>query len=446
MSGQEADPAVESRGVPWYIRPKIVLPAVVGLITLSALFAREQIVGRSGDPRLTTYSTQPQGAQLFYELLMRLGWTVLRRESADLPPGAGHIHAVLDPAIGLRGSEVHELLEDVRRGNALLTVLTTQASTIADSLHLRVDQRSFYSRQVLAEPSDACADPVSRGLFSSLTELWPDGRAHLYALQWTAPPPDSVREFVTLAAASDDERQEREAEEAGSSSAPRPRDTPLDARPSVVGFPLGYGRVVVASDPDFLKNDVLRVCRYGLDVRAVRALEYLRDGGEGPRQTILFDEYHQGFGEQPGTTRAIVSYLWTVPSGRLFLQIMVAGLVLLLALAPRALPPRTLSRIERRSPLEHVDALARAYAQVSVTRTTVSHLLHGARRRLEQGTQRLRSAVSDEEFLKRIELAAPELAGHIAVVRHGLEESISTHELKQAVTSLQRIEDTLRNG
>jgi hypothetical protein len=422
-----------------------VLPLVVGLLALSVLFARERIVGRTGDDRLTTYSTQPQGAQLFYELAQRLGWVVRRREGSTLPGGTGIIHAVLDPPIDLRIAEVHELLEDVRGGNALLVVLAPRTGVIADSLHFRVDQRDFYARPVLAELTGTCPDTLPLDPFEAMVELWPDGRAHLYALAATAPPPEGLQEFVTLGAASDAERAARAAEVDADSVGPS-SEAPLDPRPSVVGFPLGRGRVVVASDPDFLRNDVLRVCRYGLDVRAVRALEYLRDGAAAPRRIILFDEYHQGYGEQPGSTRTIASYLSGVSSGRLVLQLAVAGLVLILALAPRAIRPRDPERIERRSPLEHVDALARAYAQVGAARTATTHLLRGVRRRLERGAGRLRAIRTDEEFLRRVEQTDPALAGDAELVRRALADGARPEALAEAGAALGRIEASLIKG
>src|SRR4029450_6670951 len=96
-----------------------------------------------------------------------------------------------------------------------------------------------------------------------------------------------------------------------------------DRLPAAIGFPLGRGRVVVAADPDLLRNDVLRVCEWGADVAAVRILEYVSDSapGGGRRQRLVFDEYHQGYGEQPGTMRGIFRYLARTGSGHLVLQL-----------------------------------------------------------------------------------------------------------------------------
>src|SRR3954465_4308284 len=132
--------------------------------------------------------------------------------------------------------------------------------------------------------------------------------------------------------------------------------------------------------------------------------EYLA-AGTPRRDRLVFDEYHQGFGTHPGTLRAIVVYLARSSSGHVLLQGMLAGLVLLLALGPRPLPPHEIERVERRSPLEHVGALAQAYARVGGTRAATTRLLHGVRRRVERSSSRGPGTIqnaheSDARFLE----------------------------------------------
>jgi hypothetical protein len=434
---------------PWYTRPRVVLTAAAGLVVLSALFAPNVEVGRSGDSRLTTYHTGPQGASLFFELADRLGWTLEQRLVPALPPGPERVHALLSVPLALRATEVHELLEQVRAGAGLLLVLDPGGDAVGDSLHIRVDDDDFYDRTVQAEPAVTCPDSTR-----SFFPLWPDNRAHLYGLRFTAPPPSEVASmFVMLGGPPSPDAivdQIGIPLPAGIDSAmratarARARQASTAPVPAVIGFPYGRGRVVVASDPDFLRNDVLRECSYGLDVRAVRALEYLRDGGDRPRSTIVFDEYHQGFGRQPGTTRAVAGYLVRTRSGNLLFQMLGAGLVLLLALAPRALPPRHPERIERRSPLEHVDALARAYGQLGATRTAAAHLVRGVRRRLERGAIRARTVRTDEAFLDRVQESTPALSGDVAIVRRALRERVPPQDLELAGAALERIETSLK--
>ena len=72
-NGAAENPNAPETPAPWYARPRVVLPAFVALLVLSTLFAEDLTIGRTGDPRLSTYHTQPQGAALFYDLTERLG-------------------------------------------------------------------------------------------------------------------------------------------------------------------------------------------------------------------------------------------------------------------------------------------------------------------------------------------------------------------------------------
>ncbi|HVA57161.1 MAG: DUF4350 domain-containing protein [Gemmatimonadaceae bacterium] len=408
-------PPVTTAPSRWFARPSVVLLLVAVVVIVVALLTPEPVNGRSGDARLTTYSAQPQGAQLFYELAGRLGWTVARRTTPAVVGDPSTIQAELSPIEPLRALEVHALLDAVRRGGALLVVLSGAAGPLGDSLHVLPGVGGVI-KPVRSADTGAC--PEYSGV---AVPLWPAAEERLYTLRWSAPPPNDRVDFVFV-----------------SSSAHG-----TDSLPAVVGFPLGRGRVVVASDPDFLRNDALRVCRYGLSVAAVQALEYVSAGGPAPRRRVVFDEYHQGFGAQPGTMSAITMYLGGTASGHLLLQLLGAGVVLLLAVAPRALAPRDTPRVERRSPLEHVDALARAYAQVGATRTVVTRLVRGVRRRIGLAATRATAGQSDEAFLDWVSREAPDLTADAARVRRGLRAPVSRHELAAVGVALRHIEFSL---
>ena len=104
----------------WFARPEVILPVVGAMILLVALIAPQAKFGRTGDARLSTYSTEPQGARLFYEMSQRLGWNVEQQKLASLPSDTSTTIALLDPAVELRASDTHALLERVRHGGALL--------------------------------------------------------------------------------------------------------------------------------------------------------------------------------------------------------------------------------------------------------------------------------------------------------------------------------------
>jgi hypothetical protein len=449
----------------WFLRPRVVLPAILVLIVLVALLTPEEIRGRSGDARLTTYSASPQGARLLYELAQRLGWRVERwTETNMLPSDPNAVVAVLEPWQPLGAIETHRLLEHVRAGGGLLYVMNGRGP-LNDSLHVKRGLLGGTYRETPAGSADASSakEPARRdtavvGASDSLTTdssttsdeeeeasatppecakysrtggalpMWDIPNPVLYQFDWVGARPAHVVMFALA-----DLGPQR-------SDSSRKRSSPAAA-----GFPLGRGRVVVVSDADFFRNDVLRVCRWGVDVATVRMLEYVSDG-DTRRERLVFDEYHQGYGAHPGTLRAIVTYLSRAPSGHVLAQGLAAGLVLLLALGPRALAPRDEARVERRSPLEHVSALAHAYARVAATRTASRQLLRGVRRRVErtaQGATPSHRAESDEHFLDAIARDTPALAPDSALVRRALSHPLAPRAFEAAGAALRRIESSL---
>jgi hypothetical protein len=139
----------------------------------------------------------------------------------------------------------------------------------------------------------------------------------------------------------------------------------------------------------------------------------------------------------------VQAYLAGTPSGHAVLQLCASGLLLLLAAAPRVLPPRVDRRVERRSPLEHVDALARAYLQVGATRTATLRLVRGLRRRVDRGMARGRAADRDESFLARVAETKPALAADVALLRNALSTSVTQAEFREVGNAIGRIEAAL---
>jgi hypothetical protein len=197
---------------------------------------------------------------------------------------------------------------------------------------------------------------------------------------------------------------------------PAPSAEHLPREAAAFGFTLGRGRVVVYSDPDLLRNDVVRICRWDIGHRVVESLDWV---AAGRRQALVFDEYDQGYGTQPSMWRVSREFLFGSTVGRAFAQAIGAALVLMLALGVRPIPPRDVPRIERRSPLEHVDALARAYERINATRLVARRLAAGLRRRHGRGTWSARAAGTgggdaDERFLSAVVVGHPGVAADAA--------------------------------
>lgn len=408
-----SDAVVKGRDRDWWARPRIVLPAVGAMMLLVALLTPEESVGRAGDSRLSTHLAGPMGARAFYETAARFGYVATQRDSLDQPAPANGttIHAVLAPPGELSERDAHAYLEGVRAGDALLYV-ADRRTPLSDSLGIYLRPGGVL----------AIADADTTGCHGrdDLTpSLWFDGRVHLNAVRLRATV-SPTEEFAPL---------ESEA-------------SPSDAvvGHAAIGFPLGAGRVIGMTDPDLLRNDVLRRCHWGADAIAMRMLEWLRAGGARPRTSLVFDEYRQGYGHKPSMYALVGGFLVDNPAGRALLGVVAAGLVLLVAAAPRPLPPRDREMVERRDPLEQVDALALAYEQVSASRTATARLLRGMRARLGAISGRQRS---DDDFLTAALEIVPDRADDVAAIRHALRDTIPSRDLPDVGAALRRLEASL---
>lgn len=210
--------------------------------------------------------------------------------------------------------------------------------------------------------------------------------------------------------------------------------------PAAIGLPLGKGRVVVVADGDWLRNDVLRVCRWHAGVTSVRMLEWLSAGGT-PRHLVV-DEWHQGRGIHPSAAGALGYFVTRDPRGRMLAQGVVAALLLLAALGARPLVPAAGGRIERRSPFEHVGALARAYEEIEATRVVTRRLVRGLRRRL--GATAGQGGPRDEEsLLAALESRHPALQPQVALVREALARPQTPARLLEVGRAVAEIERTV---
>ena len=409
-------PPAGARAREWWTRPGVVLPIVGTVALIVALITPQAASGRFGDARLSSHLASSLGARVLHDMAARLGWRTMQRDSLPAPLAANGrtIHAVLAPVTLVTPAEAHRYLEAVRAGDALLLVLDRR-TPLSDSLGV-----THYPRGGILPPY-AAASSECGGRKELTPPLWADARVHLFGLRWLrGAPPDRVV-FASL-----------DRDELGM---PHPGE-------GAVGYAFGTGRVVVVADPDLLRNDVLRHCAWGADVIAVHMLEWLRAGARAPRATLVFDEYHQGYGSRPSVFGVTAGFLLDVPLGRALSVGVLAALILLLAVAPRPMRPQEIERIERRDPLEQVDALAHAYEQVRATRTITARLLRGLRWRIERGGPHTRGR-ADNEFLDATVARAPALHPDVALVRRALRDTITDRELPAVGAALRRIEHTL---
>ena len=389
-----------NQGSSW-ATPRKVIAAFLVVVVVGTILTPNTNPESAG--RLTTFAADPGGARGLHEVARRLGWPVSRAESPFAAPlDSGAIYVVLSPPIDLTSLEVSAVLDAVRAGGGLFLV-PGAGSPIMDSLGLKVTHTALGPHEI-----------VRRAAWDSLG-VRPNTRWPYAVIEETD---STVPGVVTLL------------------STRRLRgNLAIDTQPLVVGVPVGKGRIAILADGTVLANSDLRDETSA--VLPIRLLEWIAPGRRPP---LVFAEYHQGYGRHPSVMRSIRLAVFETAPGRAALQFIAAGLVLLLVHGIRPISPRPRARVERRSPIEHVGALAHAYAQVAATRTATRRLVHGLRRRHPIGTLR---AASDEEYLASLTARYPGVAPQVELLNAAMADSRSTERFREAGAAVAHIERTL---
>lgn len=399
------------RSVRW-LSPRIVFSFLALVVVAGILLSPSDEVAPVY--LLTTHSASAFGARGLLEVLQRLGWRATQR---DVPfrsrLDTSTVYAVLDPPADLTSSEVGEVLDAVRRGAGLLVVPRT-GTMISDSLKIGT---RFSSMPMVVDSStssgglegdDGLPIDMSEGLPPFLESLRPLRRSRSDSTK--VPFPSDALHFVTLRAG----RGRRE--------------------PGVLGLRYGSGRIALLADRRMLQNGMLR--RGPSATLAVRLVEWLSAGREA---TVSFDEFHQGYGVHPSLPRTLWRALVTTPPGRLTIQAMIAALLLLVAAGARPLAPTARATIERRSPLEHVGALSRAYQQIGATRIATRQLVRGLRRRHPQGA--VSGGGGDESaYLRGLSTRYPEVADDVTFLVGASARQLPAEDFPRVGAAIDHIE------
>lgn len=326
----------------------VVIGALLVSLALLALILRTRAgEPASDDPRLSTYHSAPGGARALRLVLEELGLPTRQRLEpfVDEPADDAAAIALLAPVEALTPREVSTLLDWVRAGGTLIYV-PGRATLLSDSLELLRRSLMPDTVRALQRPTwqGRTATPTADTLATGVIEI-PFFRAAFIDTVGPLLRPD-VR--VQMA---------------------------VDGAPTVVAFAYDAGRVVAFSDALPLTNLHLRDGDAALlFARAVE--EAVAEG-----RVLEFAEYHQGHRAGGGPWRALRAFLGT-PPGYAVLQAALAGLALLLLVGHRFGSPYPAAPARRRSPIEHVDALATAYARAGARQTARRFLLEGLHRRL----------------------------------------------------------------
>ena len=470
MIASAASPTAAAPLLDRLLAPRVVFTALAVFLVVAVLVT-PNAVGDDSRGSLSTLAYDRGGARGWYEGAKRLGWRVTR--STERYRGAldtAAVYVVLSPDIEPTAAEVGPLLAAVRAGAGLI-VSPFPGSPLADSLHVhrgpmepfgfKISDGTF--TPVKLPPSHRTSD--NEAVTDSTASDTATERRTIEAPTDTVEPNEVDVSDDTVDWASADSAREasehvlgrmtlrkeiadydRQVRFALTARRTLPEDTVVflgvlttdklafRRRPAVLGLPLGRGRVVAIGDPWIVRNQLLDEEK--LVVLPERMLEW---SAPSPNARVVFDEYHHGMGRHASVIGAMKRALSNTPVGRVALQLMLAGLVLLIALGTRPIPPRPRMRVERRSPFEHVGALARAYSQIGATRLAARRLVRGLRRRHGAGNR----VEDDAAFLRRLAIRHPALRPNVERLIAAGQTALPPREFTLLADDIDMIERTL---
>jgi hypothetical protein len=343
------------------MRPRTELAVGLGLLALvgigvGALGSRRASGTAEATPRRSTFRSDPEGAQGLAEALPRLGVRVehFRQRPALLPrlirgDSLGPLLlAVLGPSVPLTPPEAGDLVAFTRVGDLLLA---GPAAGLA--------MECFGFRPALREGDSARA--IRPGERVSSQNPW-------------------VRAVLVRIGGQD---RNDGAVQGGDEDGCQPRrvaqfDTLLitpAGRLVAVRFrsPSSRHLVTLIADDRLVSNRSVR------DTEAGPFLLGLLAEGHG---RVVFDEYHHGFSAGGSLAGAVLAWSLRSPWGWALWQLAVVGLLVLLVNAVRFGPPTLEISRKRRSPIEHVQALAGALGAARGWETAIGAMVRGLQRRL----------------------------------------------------------------
>jgi len=348
------------------------------------------------DRRASTYLSGPDGSQALYRVMVRLGRPMERRRTALFGLSAdttthrtrAALLVVLNPPISLDDVELDEVVTFVAHGGAVLAA--GHGGGITSCAGWRREPEGYVDDSSTVRPIEQ--NGARLRLPRAARVLVPrqrDGR--LSALV--------KRSVATSNAACD-------------TLTPVAQDTLVAAmKGQPVLLRLRYasgGSITLASDAGWFRNRVWR----DTDVPYV-VLPILMTTGRG---RVVWDEYHQGFARATPTVAA-VTWDWAIhsPVGWGLLQLVAVGLVWLSVTAVRFGPARAVIERRRRSPLEHLEALAAGLEGADDADIAVQRIVAGLRRRLSRTGQA--GGANLNAWLESLSLATTTPRGRGAVLR-----------------------------
>lgn len=362
--------------------PVRILSVVAVLLVLFIIFAPQQ--PSDVGTMYSSHATGAGGTRALYDVLQRVGFAVSRNErSLTISPDTNSTFVLINPAEKLTSTEQARLVDAVRRGTIL--VFTLDDDALADSLGFESASppNGFYTlgrTAVAGGNPPARPDQDPRSVFQAAFPI-----------------------SVTVASKTRNANEVFLWLQAGDGASLAQRDSAQQPA-LVLGHRVGGGYAIAVAPAPIVMNQLLRNPQAAIAI--VRGIQFANSMiGPQPRSNVVvFDEYHHGFGVHANMVAAVEHALTDTPLGRMALEIVAAALVLLLAFAVRPLAPVSTPTMSRRSPLEHVGALAYAYSQVNARALGTDRLVRGLRRRHALGIPR---SLPDSAYLSALRIRIP---------------------------------------
>ncbi|MEO8201624.1 MAG: hypothetical protein ABI679_13940 [Gemmatimonadota bacterium] len=329
---------------------------VLGILAAAAGASKNRVP--SQDPRRSTFLSGPFGAKAYADALTILHVRIdhYRQRTAALPtlkPGATRpILALLDPLNPIDGTQAADLLRFLdKQGDLLLAGNGTSAAMRCFGFD--VDWRGGDSTPVYR---------VENGVVDPAPVSWTaDGVLAALAL-------NVIRDSSDMSAGAMPECTVR-------------RGIRIDTLLVTAGGRLAAARlefdsgrsVTLVADGVIFSNLRLKESEAGLVTLRMIAGKYSR---------AMFDEFEHGYGPSGSLLGATIGWSLKSPLGWAAWQLAFVSLLALLASAIRFGVSRSVIDRRRRSPLEHVRALATALAAARGNHVAVDLMVRGLRRRL----------------------------------------------------------------
>lgn len=363
------------------MQPRTEVAIAMGTFAVLALIALEAGQRRRGavdtDPRSSSYLSGARGLRAMAEVIERMGGRVVRwrgrTQALQAEAAEPATLVVADPSVTLHADDVLTILDWSASGGDL--VLGGEGTT-------PVMRCLGYSPRLLVLDSVRVRAPSGRSAGWVHAELRKEVDAEV-TIRDGPLRPGSEAVVCPPAAISSADTVLRSVDGA-------PVAVRLTRRDTVTATRDGSSTILLLSDMALLNNRGLREAEIP---------EILLGGMLSRSRTVVFDEYHQGFAQQGSVASAAIAWTRSSPWGWLFWQLAIVGLLAFVAGAVRFGPVRVGVPRQRRSPLEHVKALATALAAAKGHDVAITSLVQGLRRRLQARSGAERNALAAEPWL-----------------------------------------------